>query len=81
MIAKCFVCGIEGRCDVHHLIHGSNRQLADKYGLTVPLCRGCHSRVHDTGWMDERLKRYGQAVFEKDHGREEFMKIFGRSYL
>ena len=31
--------------------------------------------------VQERLHQIGQQEFEKTHTREEFRKIFGRSYL
>lgn len=78
---RCLECdGIA--TDTHHLIFGTNRENSEKYGLTVRLCRECHRRLHeDPGPMAKRYRKIGQAVFEREYGHEEFMRIFGRNYL
>ena len=77
----CFLCsGIA--TENHHCLFGKNRKLADKYGLTVRLCRTCHNNVHNNNFLADYLKREAQFAFEDKVGtREEFRKIFGRSYL
>lgn len=76
----CYICGCPAT-DTHHLLHGSMRAKADKYGLTVRLCRNCHNLLHDKGVMDRELQRLGQSIFEETHTREDFIKEFGKSYL
>lgn len=80
---QCFICGKRYTgLDVHHCIGGSNRKNADKYGLTVYLCRECHRKLHDKGLYRKELQIYAQRVFERDTGtREDFMRIFGRNYI
>lgn len=80
---RCFVCGKAYDLERHHAISGwANRRLADKYGLTVWLCHDCHRSLHDKGKYDRELKEYAQTVFERVHGnRDDFRRIFGRSYL
>ena len=80
---QCFICGSHYPLERHHVIHGhGRRKQADRFGLVVYLCHKCHTELHDKGTWDKELQRYGQMVFERDHGtREEFRKIFGRSYL
>lgn len=76
----CYICGRYGT-EEHHVLHGSsNRKNADKYGLTVGLCRECHTRLHDKGFHDRDLMWIGQQTFEKEYSREEFVRIFGKSY-
>lgn len=79
---RCALCGKCGHLERHHLIFGRGmRALSEKYGLVVPLCRGCHARVHkDKAFMDWSRKK-GQEIFEKGHTREEFIEIFGKTYL
>ena len=57
-------------------------------GLKVYLCVEHHmtgkDAVHNaknSQKVQERLHQIGQQEFEKTHTREEFRKIFGRSYL
>lgn len=65
---------------VHHCIHGNRRKAADKYGLTVHLCPGCHQALHDKGDYDMELKWIAQDAFEAIYSHEEYMEIFGRNY-
>lgn len=78
---QCFVCGHYGPTDVHHILHGSRRKAADKYGLTVHLCRDCHHRVHngDTA-LDKVLKMYAQTIFEEKYDHDKWMEVFGKDY-
>lgn len=56
------------------------------FNLTVKLCAEHHTGangVHgtDTALRDD-IERMGQTKFEHEHGtREDFMRLFGRSYL
>ena len=77
---KCYICG--RRPDhVHHMLHGSYRKQADKYGLTCHLCNRCHMLLHDKGVKDRELQRDAQVAFEEIHGHTEFMEVFGRNFL
>lgn len=84
---QCLVCG-SWNIEDHHIFFGvSKRKLSEKYGLKVWLCpthhRG-HQGVHgrDGHKLDIEIKQLGQKSFEYHYGtREEFIKIFGRSYL
>lgn len=80
-MSKCYLCGSRRDIEVHHCLHGPRRKAADKYGLVVPLCRHCHTLLHDHGIADQELEEVAQRVFERDHTREEFMREFGKSYL
>ena len=77
----CIECG-RPATDEHHCIFGKNRKNSDDYGLTVMLCRECHSRLHD---RDEELamkyRKLGQLAFEYRYSHEEYMAVFGRSYI
>ena len=73
----------------HHIFGGnSNRNHSEAEGLKVYLCVEHHmtgkDAVHNAKncqEIQERLHKIGQQEFEKTHTREEFRKIFGRSYL
>ena len=82
---NCIVCG-SPYVQIHHCIYGTaNRRLSDKYGLIVPLCSEHHtgmSGVHFQKDFDTWLKQQAQKRFEEVHGtREDFRRIFGKSYL
>lgn len=78
---RCFICQRYGHTDLHHCLHGHRRKMADKYGLTVWLCRECHSALHDKGKYDRELEEMAQKEFEQSHSRAEFMRVFGKNYL
>lgn len=82
----CYICG-SPYVETHHCYHGTaNRKMADKYKLVIPLCRKHHTgsldSVHRNAEMDNAIKRIAQEAFETKKGtREDFMRIFGKSYL
>ena len=83
---RCYLCGSTATLEIHHCLHGTGlRKLADKYGLTVWLCAICHRDnvrgAHGNHDVDLRLKQDAQKAFEKKHGHEKYMEIFGRNYL
>lgn len=73
---------------IHHVFNGSRKAASEKYGFLVPL----HPLLHNMGpdsvhmapnrGLDLRLKKECQTYFEEHYGtHEEFIEIFGRSYL
>jgi len=81
----CYMCGCYGdHLDVHHIFEGYGRRAcSDRRGLIVHLCRGCHSKLHDTSCPDMQiLHEIGQKAYEEHIGtREQFREEFTRSYL
>ena len=82
----CFVCGCGGALHIHHCIGGtSNRKNSDKYGLIIPLCPRHHNMsnegIHFNKPLDAEVKKIAQLAFEKLYSREEFIRIFGKSYI
>lgn len=71
----------------HHIYGAFNRKKSEEYGFVVPLRydlhpNGARADRRYAKQIDDHLKRMGQEYFEKHCGsREEFMEIFGRSYL
>ena len=83
---ECFVCKSGINLHEHHIFFGmANRKLSEKYGLKVWLCGRHHNLsnegIHFNSELDRYVKRIGQQAFEKTHTRQEFMQIFGKSYL
>ena len=80
---RCFVSGSEKNLDLHHIYAGvANRKISDKYGCWVWLRHDIHMILHDQDKeLDMELKRICQEKFEETHTREEFRKLFGKSYL
>ena len=82
---ECLICK-NPTVHKHHLYGGvANRKLSEKYGLWVYLCPWHHNLsnagVHFNKALDTKLKKHGQKVFEEKYSREEFIEIFGKSYL
>lgn len=70
----------------HHIFEGTaNRRLSEEYGLKVYLCVDHHitgpEAVHKCPEVMDFIHKKGQQVFERNHSRDEFMRIFGRNYL
>ena len=82
----CYITGAKTNLDSHHVLKGSRRKLSEKYGLKVWLTHDVHMALHDHRkpyeTLENDLKAIAQEAFEKNGGtREEFMEIFGCSYL
>ncbi len=65
------------RLDPHEVYGGSNRQRSIKNKFVKLLCKECHSNEE----IINQLRKDVQKEYEKNHTREEFIKIIGKSYL
>lgn len=88
---ECYICrekydiSMQVGLECHHIFGGANRNLSEKQGLKVWLCQahhntaplGVHFNYDNMKWLRER----GQMKFEETHSREEFRRLFSRSYL
>ena len=78
----CDICGLNMASETHHLIGGtSERRISDKYGLTLDVCRTCHETMHQNSTANKLSKMLGQAMFETNYTRYEYMKRFKKNYL
>lgn len=85
---ECFVTGRTDQLEVHHCFSGtSNRQVSDEQGFWVYLTTDWHRHnkwaVHKNpnSGIDLMLKQTAQRLYEREHSREEFVKLIGKSYL
>lgn len=83
---RCYLCGSTVGLEEHHILFGtSHRKVSERLGLKVWLCYRCHRDnkygVHGNRAKDRQLKELAQSVFEKNHTRDEWLKLFGRNYL
>jgi len=71
----------------HHVFGGSRKKASEKYGYVFPLAPNLHpngvfadkSIAHE---MDLKLKIMCEEQFLKNHGtKEDFIRIFGKSYI
>lgn len=77
---KCRLCGGKAT-DRHHVFMGRNRQKSEDLNCVVWLCRDCHNLAHRSREVSLRLMKNEQARLENEMDREDFIRIFGRSYL
>lgn len=75
------------RVERHHIMGGSRKKACEEYGYIVPLRPDLHPNGAQANRkyakeIDTYLKQMAQRNFEDKHGtREEFIEIFGKSYL
>lgn len=74
----CECCGqYSKRLDPHEVYGGSNRKRSIKYKFVKLICPKCHSNEA----IINQLRIDTQKEFEKEHTREEFIKIIGKSHI
>ena len=75
---KCEYCKKEcEHLDAHEIYGGSNRKRSIENGFVVLLCRECHQNEE----IIQELRKQYQIRYEKEHTREEFIKLIGKNYL
>lgn len=82
-LEHCYICGRYGT-EKHHIMNASNKTHSEEFGLIVGLCKDHHTGNNGVHTRPERMlemRRIGQRKFEETHSREEWIKIFGKSYL
>lgn len=80
----CYICGNTKFLENHHIFEGAYRQASERHGLKVYLCPAHHRGIdgaHGDPLIRKLLKRAAQQKFEERHGREEFIREFGQSFL
>lgn len=87
---RCYLCMLEGddriqQVEEHHIYFGPNRAVSEANGFKCNLCLAHHrtgeKAVHINREQDLRLKQVCKKEYEKDHTREEFRALIGKSYL
>ena len=65
------------RLDPHEVYGGSNRKRSIHHKFVKLICPECHSNEA----IINQLKIDTQKEYEKNHTRDEFIKLIGKSYL
>lgn len=74
----CEFCGkYAKKLDPHEVYGGSNRKISIKNKFVKLICRKCHSDEK----IIKQLRIDTQKEYEKNHTREEFIALIGKSYL
>lgn len=80
----CYFCGRPAEC-IHEVYFGKNRKISIQNGFCVGLCNYHHNMsddsVHFNSDKNRELKELYQREYEKDHTREEFMRLIGENFL
>ncbi len=79
-LTKCYLCNGKKK-DIHETIGGCNRQKSIEWGLTIPICRKCHSELENNQELKSNIQQLGQKVFENKYNHKLFMSEFKRNYL
>ena len=70
--------------ECHHILGGPNRKWSDAYGLTVMLCKECHTGKNGAQYnrqLGDSMKRLAQIAFEARYSHDEWMNVFRKNYL
>lgn len=84
-LEHCIVCGYP-HPHKHEVFFGEKqRKHSIKYGMVLPLCYA-HHEGNDSPHMNRKIdltyKAKAQEIWENTYGnREDFIRIFGKSYL
>lgn len=69
----------------HHIFGGPNRTHSEEEGLKVYLCLEHHmygkKAVHKNAEIMKLLQKMAQREYEKNHSRQQFKELFGKSWL
>lgn len=82
-LSHCYVCG-RPYPNLHHMMNGANKKKAEQYGLIIPLCINHHTGAEGVHTKPEKMlacRQMAQRKFEEEHTRDEWVKIFSKSYL
>lgn len=76
----CYFCP-RARQHIHHIMNAANKKKSEKYGLLLPVCFSCHTKIHGNSLYMLAVRQMGQGRFEELYSRELWMKEFGKNYL
>lgn len=84
---ECYYCGTTQCLEEHHVFFGHKcRSVSEEYGMKIWLCNHHHTgggeSVHKNRKVDLAYKAIAQKQFEETMGsRDDFIRLFGKSYL
>lgn len=84
--AESYISGLHTNIEFHHIMNGTkySRKLSEQYGLWIWLTKQEHENLHGTkegAALQRTLKQECQALFEMEHPREMWIRLFHRNYL
>ena len=84
--ASSFVSGRTDSIEFHHVFGKTKyyKKLSEQYGFWIWLTLDEHDKLHHTPVgvaYGRTLKQQCQEIFEMEHSRSMFIRLFGKSYL
>ena len=77
-IGICEFCGkYSKKLEPHEVYGGSNRKRSIQHKFVKLICRECHNNEK----IINKLRIDVQKEYEKEHTRQEFIEIIGKSYI
>lgn len=81
---RCYFTG-KPYAELHEVYFGKNRQNSIEWGMQIRLCPELHrigpKAVHNNAEFDRQLKERYQRIFERQHGHNKFMEVFGENFI
>jgi hypothetical protein len=62
-------------------MNGANKTKSENYGLLLPVCAKCHTKIHDKDDNMKQIRKLTQRKFETIYPRDLWVKEFGKNYL
>lgn len=72
---KCYLCDNKKK-EFHEVFRGRNRQKSMKWGLVVPICQKCHTKITNDKEFSRVLEQIARNIFVKKYGKEKFIEEF-----
>ena len=79
-LEHCAICK-QSPVDIHEIYGGRNRKVSMQNAFCIPLCREHHRIATINNSFSLQLKQLCQREYEKEHSRDEFLKLIGKNYL
>lgn len=74
-LTTCVECG-RPKNDLHEVYEGAYRRKSMQYGCVIPLCRSCHTRIHQEKELKLKYKRMFEKLFKEHYPEEDFHAVF-----
>ena len=62
-MGTCYLCGRVAQ-QMHHIFNGPERAKSTADNMIIPVCAGCHERIHNDAALRRELKAIGQIKWE-----------------
>lgn len=74
-LEKCYFCGNK-KMELHEAFRGRNRQKSMKWGLVIPICKICHTKITIDKELSKILEKKAKEIFIKKYSENKFIEEF-----